>query len=196
MAKGLPEASSGKRTWSVWAASEEEPPTPEQNMTGCITPAGFSSRPRSAHAAGTASWGNAYLPYKGSQGLEQMGAGFPAPPGHTGLQRRSGQIPSSGSASFSSLTRAPKQSQTHCLPPETHLPPQKHPSWGRLERINTPTCFFYLLLSLWQFRENKLEANTSSNLVQASTDFSGCLWECPCAGQASGPPEVGKLTSC
>lgn len=39
-------------------------------------------------------------------------------------------------------------------------------------------------------RENKLEANASRNLVQASIGFSGCLWECPCAGQASGPPEA------
>lgn len=42
------------------------------------------------HAGGTARWGDAYLHCKGYQGLEQMGAGFPAPPGHTGLQQQVG----------------------------------------------------------------------------------------------------------
>lgn len=41
-------------------------------------------------AGGTARWGDAYLTCKGYQGLEQMGAGFPALPGHTGLQQQVG----------------------------------------------------------------------------------------------------------
>lgn len=37
-AKDLPEAGSGKGTWSIWATSKEEPPVPKQNMTEDASP--------------------------------------------------------------------------------------------------------------------------------------------------------------
>lgn len=91
MAKDLPEASSRKGTWLIWATSKEEPPVPKQNMTGDVPPLSALAAGKGARAArGTARWGDAYLPCKGYQGLEQMGARFPAPPGHTGLQQQVG----------------------------------------------------------------------------------------------------------
>lgn len=124
-----------------------------------------------------------------------------------GYGGRSGQIPSSSSASFSRLTPCPQaipNSPAAQLPLETRIPPQSCPAkgrlteetqlraicQGRLARLHIPAGIYHLLLSLRHPQETSWkqtqEATRSWALRVCFGVAAAGSQECPCIRQVLG----------